>query len=70
VATGRAEIMVDPAMHLWDCGPLQVVMEEAGGTFTDWQGNATIHADACLATNGILYDQVMRLLEQTGPGHK
>ena len=38
VATGRAEIMVDPAMHLWDAGPLQVILEEAGGTFTDWQG--------------------------------
>jgi len=66
VATGRAEIMVDPAMHLWDCGPLQVIMEEAGGTFTDWQGKATIHTDACLATNGFLYHQVMALLAETG----
>lgn len=66
VATGRAEIMVDPAMHLWDCGPLQVIMEEAGGTFTDWLGNATIHTEACLATNGFLYHQVMALLEETG----
>ena len=32
VATGRAEIMLDPVMALWDCGPLQVILEEAGGT--------------------------------------
>jgi histidinol-phosphatase len=63
VATGRAEIMVDPAMHLWDNGPLQVILEEAGGTFTDWQGNATIHAGEGVATNGVLYEQVMQLIK-------
>ena len=35
VATGRAEVMVDPAMNLWDAAPLQTVIEEAGGTYTD-----------------------------------
>jgi histidinol phosphatase-like enzyme (inositol monophosphatase family) len=63
VATGRAEIMVDPAMHLWDCAPLQVIMEEAGGTFTDWKGNSTIHAGESISTNGALYDQVMAMLK-------
>ncbi len=63
VATGRAEIMVDPAMHLWDCGPLQVIMEEAGGTFTDWKGNATIYAGESIATNGVLYENVMNLIK-------
>ena len=40
VATGRAEIMLDPKMKIWDCAPFGVIMEEAGGTFTDWQGTA------------------------------
>src|SRR5689334_13234412 len=40
VATGRAEIMLDAKMAVWDCGPLQVILEEAGGTFTDWRGTA------------------------------
>ncbi|MCA9960115.1 MAG: histidinol-phosphatase [Anaerolineales bacterium] len=65
VATGRAEIMVDPIMALWDCGPLQVIMEEAGGTFTDWQGHATIHAGESVATNGLLYEQVMALIRSS-----
>lgn len=59
VATGRAEIMVDPAMHLWDSGPMQVILEESGGTFTDWKGNPTIHAGESIATNGKLFQQVM-----------
>lgn len=64
VATGRAELMVDPIMSLWDCGPLQVIMEEAGGTFTDWQGNATIYAGESIATNGALFAETMRLVNE------
>jgi len=67
VATGRAEVMVDPGMNLWDCGPLQVVMEEAGGTFTDWKGNTTIHAGESIATNGALFQQVMDLIAPSAP---
>ena len=62
VATGRAEIMVDPWMALWDCGPLQVILEEAGGTFTDWKGNPTIYAGESIATNGVLFKTVMELV--------
>ncbi len=62
VATGRAEIMVDPAMEVWDSGPLQVILEEAGGTFTDWKGVPTIYGREAIATNGVLFDQVMALV--------
>lgn len=62
VATGRAEVMVDPVMAIWDCGPLQVILEEAGGTFTDWQGIPTIYGGESVATNGALFDQVMALV--------
>lgn len=63
VATGRAEIMVDAKMAVWDCGPLQVVMEEAGGTFTDWKGTPTIYAGESIATNGKLFNEVMQLVK-------
>jgi len=62
VATGRADIMLDPAMHLWDCAPLQVILQEAGGTFTDWKGTATIHGGESVATNGLLFDKVMDIV--------
>ncbi len=62
VATGRAEIMLDPAMYLWDCAPFQVILEEAGGTFTDWKGTATIHHNESVATNGLLFEAVMDLI--------
>jgi len=62
VATGRAEIMVDPRMSVWDCGPLSVILEEAGGTFTDWEGEPTIWGENSIATNGVLYEDVMQLV--------
>lgn len=64
VATGRAEIMLDPVMALWDCGPLQVILEEAGGTFTDWKGTPTIFGGESIATNGLLFDDVMAIVRE------
>jgi fructose-1,6-bisphosphatase/inositol monophosphatase family enzyme len=61
VAVGRAEIMVDPIMNVWDCAALQPVIEEAGGTFTDWQGVPTIHSGNAVATNGACYDDVIAI---------
>ncbi len=63
VATGRAEIMVDAAMHVWDCAPFATILEEAGGTFTDWAGTPTIYGPDSFATNGLLFDQVMALIK-------
>ena len=62
VATGRADVMLDPIMALWDIAPLQVILEEAGGTLTDWQGEATIHHGECVATNGKLHNDVLALV--------
>ena len=54
VATGRAEVMIDPVMNLWDVAPLQPIIEEAGGQFTDWKGQPTIHSGEAIATNGLV----------------
>jgi histidinol phosphatase-like enzyme (inositol monophosphatase family) len=62
VATGRADVMLDPVMNLWDCAPLLPIMEGAGGTFTDWRGVRTISGGNSIATNGLLFDEVMSLV--------
>ena len=64
VATGRADVMLDPVMNLWDCAPLLPIMEEAGGTFTDWRGVRTADGGNSIATNGVLFDEVMSLIRQ------
>jgi histidinol phosphatase-like enzyme (inositol monophosphatase family) len=59
VATGRAEVMLDPIMNLWDNAALLPILVEAGGTFTDWSGNATHTAPEALSTNGLVLDRVL-----------
>lgn len=59
VATGRAELMVDPILNVWDAAAVQPIVEEAGGTFTDWKGNRTIHAGEAIATNGLVLAEVL-----------
>ena len=65
VATGRADIMLDPVMNVWDCAALLPVVEEAGGSFTDWQGKKTIHGGNAISTNGLLFDDVMETIRAT-----
>jgi len=61
VATGRAELMVDPIMNIWDAAAIQPVLEEAGGTFTDWSGRPTIHSGEGIATNGVDLESVLTI---------
>jgi histidinol phosphatase-like enzyme (inositol monophosphatase family) len=66
VATGRAEVMIDPVMNLWDAAALEPVIAEAGGSFTDWRGQPTVHSGESAATNEALADQVLRILAENG----
>ena len=62
VATGRADIMLDPAMNLWDCAPLLPILEEAGGRFSNWQGERTIAGPDAVGASSQLYPQVLEVL--------
>lgn len=62
VATGRAEIMLDPIQSPWDCAPMLPILKEAGGRFSDWRGNATFHNGEAVGTNAALYDEVLGIL--------
>ena len=59
VATGRAEVMIDPVMNVWDTAAVAPIVVEAGGTFTDWQGNPTIYGGEAIATNGRVLEEVL-----------
>lgn len=62
VATGRAEVMVDPVMSPWDSAALQPIVTEAGGVFTSWDGDASAFAGSVVATNARLADAARGLL--------
>jgi len=62
VATGRADLMLDPQMDIWDCAAWPPILEEAGGYYGDWQGNPTIYAGESIATTDTLLPEVLRIL--------
>jgi histidinol-phosphatase len=64
VATGRADAMLDPVMNVWDCAALQPIIEEAGGTFTDWGGQRSIRSGNAISTNGALFAIVMETIRE------
>ncbi len=64
VATGRAELMLDAIMSPWDCAALLPVLQEAGGSFTDWRGTPDIYANEAIATNGMLLPDVLALVQE------
>ncbi len=58
VATGRAEAMVDPIVNPWDAACFQPIIEEAGGVFTDLDGQPTAFGGSAIATNEALASTV------------
>lgn len=63
VATGRAEVMVDAMVSPWDAAPLVPIIEEAGGVFSDWDGNRSFgDGGGAIATNAALAGDARRVL--------
>jgi histidinol phosphatase-like enzyme (inositol monophosphatase family) len=61
VVTGRADLMIDPRMQPWDAAALLPILQEAGGCFTDWQGQPTIYGGNGIAANRTLLDAVLAI---------
>lgn len=62
VATGRADLMVDPICNAWDVASILPILIEAGGRFTDWKGVESVRSGDGVGSNGQLHDQVIGLL--------
>jgi histidinol-phosphatase len=68
VAEGAADVSAEPDVSLWDLAAIQVIVEEAGGRFTDLSGEATPEGGSVVCTNGHLHDEVLaQLTKPTGP---
>jgi fructose-1,6-bisphosphatase/inositol monophosphatase family enzyme len=59
--------MADPVINVWDAAAIQPILEEAGGTFTDWQGRPSIHSREGLATNALVLEQVLAITREYPP---
>jgi histidinol-phosphatase len=59
VLTGRAEAWIEAGVQVWDLGPMKILIEEAGGRFSDLAGGATPASGDAIASNGKLHDHVL-----------
>lgn len=66
VASGRIELMLDPQMNAWDCGPFPVLLREAGGLFGSWSGEEGIHFGEAISTSRTLLPEVLAVIEGRG----
>ncbi|RZS33868.1 histidinol-phosphatase [Herbihabitans rhizosphaerae] len=62
VAEGAVDVAAEPIVNPWDVAPLQVLVTEAGGTFTDLSGAARFDGGSALSTNGHLHEAALEHL--------
>jgi histidinol phosphatase-like enzyme (inositol monophosphatase family) len=62
LATGGADVMLDPQLEYWDVAAIVPVVEGAGGRVTSWRGGDPLRQPSLIATAGELHGEVLRLL--------
>jgi fructose-1,6-bisphosphatase/inositol monophosphatase family enzyme len=68
VATGRADVMVDPLMNPWDAAALVPIVTEAGGSFVDWMGQPSIWSGNGISINRGLATEILGITRgKAGP---
>jgi histidinol-phosphatase len=67
VAEGSADVAVEMEVNLWDLAAPKIIVEEAGGRFTDLSGRATADGGSALSTNGLLHDEALAILRPDDP---
>lgn len=65
VATGRADLMFDPVLNLWDAAPLLPILKESGGIFCDTIGNETIRSGNGFSCSRNLLPEVLEVIQKT-----
>lgn len=62
VAEGAADLALDPAVSVWDLAAVKLIVEEAGGRFSDLAGTPTAAGGDGLASNGLLHEAALAIV--------
>ena len=60
VAEGAIDLAVEPIVNAWDVAPMQILLTEAGGRFSDLSGQARFDGGSALSSNGHLHDEALQ----------
>ncbi len=63
VASGRGEIMVDPLMSPWDCAAVIPIVQAAGGSCFDYEGNTRIDGKGLISCNSPLGEKLLQEIQ-------
>ncbi len=64
ISRGRADVLVEAEVSPWDIAAAKIVVEEAGGKFSDFSGKDSIYSGNCIASNGILHENVLKIFRE------
>jgi histidinol-phosphatase len=64
VASGRAEIMLESYAKKWDLAAPKLLVEQAGGAFSDYNGDRDVIGTTALATNGKVHEEVLKIIKE------
>lgn len=64
LASGFADIMIDPIMSYWDVQALIPIINGAGGIITDYQGKNPINGTSIIAAGGQIHGKIVELLNK------
>lgn len=62
VAEGAVDVAAEPEVNHWDMSAVQVIVEEAGGHFSDLSGANRPDGGSALSTNGLLHRAALEAL--------
>lgn len=66
LAQGKLDIMLEADTKLWDIAALKVIVEEAGGTFTQMDGQPIdVNSTSVIASNSLLHEDVLKAMNAT-----
>lgn len=65
LATGRVDAVVEPLVYPWDVAAVQVIIQEAGGRYSDWTGDPTIESRTSIASNGQIHSNLVELMSSS-----
>jgi histidinol-phosphatase len=63
VFEGKAEASLEMGVKPWDLAPMKIIVEEAGGRYSDLSGGASVYTGNCLISNGVLHDSILSALQ-------
>ncbi|NKQ59336.1 histidinol-phosphatase [Amycolatopsis sp. K13G38] len=64
VAEGAIDLAAEPIVNAWDVAPMQILLTEAGGSFSDLSGKVTFDGGNALSSNGHLHDAALSILQR------